>query len=93
MILSSAKEESEMNDQQKKINESYAQCSEVFARRHEITKELDSLQGKKDEEANEREAELLEELMTIDMALQPFRKTMGNAAGKGQKGDTEDTAR
>jgi hypothetical protein len=46
----------------------------------EINKELDALEGRNDPESNERRAGLLDELMTIDMAMGGFRRAMRRGA-------------
>lgn len=53
-----------------------------LARYGEVNAELNSLEGKADQESNERRAELLEELMCMDMALGPCRRAMSEKARK-----------
>lgn len=51
------------------------------ARWGEITEELHRLEGRADPESRARFAELLDELMCVDMSLQPYRKAMGRKQG------------
>jgi len=55
---------------------------EFFERYHEVNKELVSLEGKDEEESEDRRTELIDELLTMDMALGPVRKAMIEAAKK-----------
>jgi hypothetical protein len=59
-------------------------AKELFYRKVAIEKELKDLQGKRDPASAGRFDELIDELMTVDSALGPFRKAMGNAPRKQQ---------
>ncbi len=67
-----------------------------FDRIVELNSELKSLDFEKDPEARDRQAELLDELMTLDMALQPIRRQMGQArqdsSAGGAKRDDSNTS-
>jgi hypothetical protein len=52
---------------------------ELFNRWAEINREMKELEGKNDEASSARYAELLDELLCVDSALQPSRRAMGNA--------------
>ena len=52
---------------------------ELFERWAELTLELRALEGKDDEQSHALREELLDELMGVDMALQPSRRAMGQA--------------
>jgi hypothetical protein len=54
-----------------------------------VNQELKALEGKTDEASNACRAELLDELITWDMALQPCRRAMGQG-GKRKPAAGED---
>jgi hypothetical protein len=69
-----------MSDEVKRLWEQGAK--ELFYRRAAIEKELKDLQGNSDPASAGRFDELIDELMTVDSALGPFRNAMGNAPKK-----------
>ncbi len=62
------------------VNRLWEQGAEqAFRGKREIEAELASLEGKDDPASKDRYMELIDELMTLDMGLGPFRRAMGQA--------------
>ena len=55
----------------------------AFSHRREILQRLDNLPASPDGTRSEEEAGLMDDLMTLDMSLQPFRRAMSKRAEEG----------